>query len=110
MEMNIEHACQWNNCTESFKSNVMLFKHCKKYHLTSKSKECYWSTCQALLSNRSNLANHLNTHLNVVQGICHICDKNYVWRSDYRKHMKKHSEADIRFNDIVHALLSIEDE
>ena len=99
--MNKGMLCRWINCDRFFSTDVEVFQHVKLQHIGLKSTKCHWSGCKIRTSTKWNLVNHINIHVDINRGICHICDKSFRWKGDFRRHIAKHSKQNSHFNDAV---------
>ena len=99
--------CLWGSCQIVFESPNDCFYHCRKSHVKKEMKTCLWNKCHMVSSSRCNLTNHLLTHIPVVSGVCYVCDREFKWRWDFKKHIRRHSATENRFNEAA-AILFVE--
>ena len=98
--------CEWNNCGKLFKFATDCHNHCCRDHISLGITQCQWRDCHIVSTTSFNLTSHLIVHIPVINGSCHICEKNFRRRGDYVKHLKLHSETENRFNAMVEILFS----
>ena len=97
--------CKWGKCHATFKNELDCFEHVRVDHIKRfNTMDCNWDFCNARTSTRWNLVNHMNTHLLIVRGTCYLCNKDYKWRGDWKKHLAKHSREEIEFQNLVSGL------
>ena len=98
--------CKWESCRRAFKYAKDCYDHVKDDHINiGQDVECLWDNCLTISSSKWNLVNHMNTHIEMVRGICYLCEKQFKWRGDFRRHMKSHPPQQIIFNDAVGLLM-----
>ena len=98
-------SCKWSGCTKKSSSSVELVQHIKTIHVKCKfSTECKWDDCDVVATSKWNLINHVNSHLNIVRGACHICDKQFKWKGDMNRHLRQHTPDERLFNEVVSEL------
>ena len=96
--------CCWEQCTAEFATPQLLFSHIKQEHCHKDTLVCRWGDCTKTTTLRSNLISHLHKHIRVIKETCYICDKQFKWKNDYRRHNKIHSKGQKIFNDVVNEL------
>jgi hypothetical protein len=99
-----EYECKWLSCGKVLKSAMECFEHCKTDHIPKGMLKCHWKDCSKVATIRSNLVSHLNKHITINSEFCFICDKSFRWRGDFRRHNKKHSDQEQKFNLLVNLL------
>ena len=93
--------CKWKSCASQFKTHKECFEHVRSIHIGAKVVNCSWGTCTAKRTTKWNLVNHMNCHLEMVRGVCHLCNRSFKWKGDYRRHMVKHSAGESNFNEVA---------
>lgn len=104
LDMETETICQWENCNMTFKSQNNCYDHVRQVHVLKNTLVCKWNGCHKVCSIRSNLTNHMLKHLQIVSGVCYVCERVFKWRGDSKKHLMRHSQTDRKFNDAVSIL------
>ena len=105
-EKSMHTECHWNSCKQSFEYPEDCYDHVKNDHINiGNDVECLWHNCSTISSSKWNLVNHINTHIDMIRGICYLCEKQFKWKGDFRRHMKSHSKQQIIFNEAVGLLL-----
>ena len=98
-------TCLWDGCNKNFHSKNACFIHVKQVHIKADTTLCKWKNCTAELNTKSNMTNHMHKHIPKIRDVCYVCEKPYKWTGDYKKHLKTHSEAEIKFNEAAGLLL-----
>ena len=94
--------CNWEMCQKGFEDARACYNHVKTYHIRTGMRECKWNSCKIISSSRCNLNNHIMTHLPVVNGICHLCNRSFKWRCDFKKHqLLYHHDEENKFNNEI---------
>ena len=94
-------VCQWDNCNIELESALECYNHVKSAHIPTGTLKCQWDDCRVVSSSRCNLTNHVCVHIDLIQGYCHVCNRQFKWRGDYKRHIKKHSAKEQTFNSLV---------
>ncbi len=94
-------TCRWrymtdNECGKEFHSVTALSKHLDEHATTDSHPKsniwiCHWSGCsreKKSFCNRTTMTVHFRTHSGEHPYRCELCDTNYTFISNYRKHMK----------------------
>ena len=108
-------VCLWRNqdpshpqynqkCGQVYSSTNKCYDHVRYDHIDRTMRTCQWGNCKKTSTTRCNLTNHLLTHINIVSGICHICDRQFKWKSDFKKHFTTHTKDEVKFNKMVDIL------
>eukprot|EP00835_Amoeboradix_gromovi_P002243 NODE_122_length_18870_cov_0.236908.p14 type:complete len:107 gc:universal NODE_122_length_18870_cov_0.236908:13838-14158(+) len=101
-----EITCKWDNCNLEFYSEIDRFNHIKKDHIQTETRKCKWEGCEGKVNaNRWNLISHLKRHLNLIFGVCHICDRPFKRASEYKLHFKTHTDSERILNSAALILL-----
>ena len=96
--------CRWQGCGLLFISALDCFNHVKLQHIHRTAKHCLWHGCTKISQLRSNLVSHINKHIPINTDVCYICDRPFKWQGDYRRHNKRHTPEQRRFNDMANSL------
>ena len=101
-----EISCEWWKCLRTFTNPNDCYNHCRKVHVIQDTRKCQWKDCRMTSSTRCNLTNHLLTHIPVVNGVCYVCDREFKWKCDFKRHISKHNSAENRFNNAAKLLFN----
>ena len=97
--------CKWQNCENDFANDVECFEHVRVAHIAATNAVvCRWDDCGSRTSTKWNLVTHMNRHLFVVRGYCHLCNRTFKWSGDAKRHSRKHTNEEEAFNKIVDIL------
>ncbi len=98
--------CLWNKCRKIFKTEQERFKHIKEQHIHKDNRLCKWEKCCGTATNRWNLVSHMKKHLDVVYGVCYLCNKGFKRGNEFKIHFKCHSQREKQLNAAACLLLN----